>query len=271
MRQKIKKEVALVYLVAGISSRFGGKPKAFAKITENKRLIEYSLDQALKSNFSKIIFVVGEKTKKQFKKKFGSSYKGIPVFYALQKYNKKTRNKPWGTCDALCAATPFLNCPFVVCNGDDIYGEHSFKILYNHLQKSKEEATVSYRLINVLPEKGTVNRGILKSEKGYVKEIKDSKNVLKADLKATDNHPNDPCSTGIFALHPESLKFLHAELKKFKRQHRGNKDAEYGLPDQITKLIKTKKAKMKIYPAIGKWIGITNPGDEKTAREILED
>ena len=121
------REIALVYMVAGLSSRFGGKPKAFAKVGANgELLIDYSLAQALKGDFSKIIFVVSEKTRALFFAKFGNSYKGIPVYYALQEFDSVKRQKPWGTVDALCSAKEFLNCPFVVCNGDDLYGEEVF-------------------------------------------------------------------------------------------------------------------------------------------------
>ena len=265
--QKQRKELAIVYLVAGISSRFGGKIKAFAKITKNKTLIEYSLAQALKSGFSKIIFVVGNKTKKPFKEKFKNSYKGTKVFYALQSYDKKIRDKPWGTTDAICCANYLLNCPFVVCNGDDIYGENSFKVLAGHLKNSDEEATLGYKLISVIPEKGQVIRGIAKSRNGYIIKIRDVSNIMKSDLKASKTKPDDLCTMGIFALHPETLKFLKAKLKEFKKKNKGDRKAEYILPNALSELIETKKIKMKIYPAADKWLGITNPGDE---REVMK-
>jgi len=266
----MKKELALVYLVAGISSRFGGKIKSFVKITPRITLIELSLAQALKYDFSKIVFVVGNKTEKAFKEKFGSSYKSAPVFYALQKYNKKNRDRPWGTGDALCSAKPLLKKGFVICNGDDIYGSNSFKTLVEHLKKSSEEATISYKLSHVLPEKGVVNRGIIKAEKGYVKNIKEVFNIKKRDLKAAKRKPGDLCSMGIFALHSNTLKFLNQEAKKFKKKHKGDRKIEFLLPNELSKLIKKRKIKMKNYPAIDRWVGVTNPGDEKKAREFIK-
>ena len=83
-------------MVAGMSSRFGGKNKQFAVVGPNgETLIELSLNQAINAGFTKIIFIVGNKTEKEFKKKFKDFYKGIPVFYALQKYNEKTRAETW--------------------------------------------------------------------------------------------------------------------------------------------------------------------------------
>jgi len=263
--------IALVYMVAGLSSRYKYKIKAFAKIwSKNESLIEYSLNQALKSKFSKIIFVVGKKTEKSFKEKFKKSYRGIPVFYALQDYDEKTRDRPWGTTDALCSASSFLDCPFVICNGDDIYGENSFRMLFEHLEKSKEEATIGYRLKGVVPEIGEVSRGIARAEKGYVKNIKDVFHISIANLSSNNLKPEDLCTMGIFALHPETLELLEEELKKFKEDNKEDREAECILPNLLSDLIKLGKIKMKIYPAVDKWYGITNPGDEKQVNKNLK-
>jgi len=174
----MKKDIAVVYMVAGVSSRFGGKIKQFAKVGVNgETLIESSLNQAIKAGFTKIIFVVGNKTEGPFKKMFGGNYRGIPVFYASQKFDEGKRDRPWGTGDALVSAKSLVNCPFVVCNGDDLYGERTFKILANHAMDNYEEgtaATIGYRLINVLSAKGNVNRAIFKTNAGYVTDIEET-------------------------------------------------------------------------------------------------
>ena len=126
----------VVYMVAGLSARFGGKIKQFAKIGPNdETLIEISVNQALKAGFDKIIFIVGEKTEAPFKEKFGEEHKGISVKYALQTYDPKFRDRPWGAADALCVAKNLIDDSFVVCNGDDLYGEETFRILLNHLKE----------------------------------------------------------------------------------------------------------------------------------------
>ncbi|MEK6859875.1 MAG: sugar phosphate nucleotidyltransferase, partial [Nanoarchaeota archaeon] len=204
----MENQIALVFMVAGISSRFGGKIKQFAKVTDTETLIEYSLNQALKSGFSKIIFIVGNKTQFPFKEKFGNEYKGIPVEYALQTYDETKRDKPWGTTDALCSIRDIINCPFIVCNGDDIYGKNTFRILFNHLKNNKnnDDATAGYKLIEVLPEKGGVNRGIFNIENNYVKDMNETFNIEKSNLSATNTNSDDLCSMNIFALHPRTLK-----------------------------------------------------------------
>ncbi len=268
----MKENIALVYMVAGISSRFKGKIKQFAKVTNSETLIEYSMNQAIKSGFTKIIFIVSNKTEQPFKEKFGNSFKGIPIYYASQEYDESIRDRPWGTTDALCSAEKIIKEPFVVCNGDDIYGEKAFKILFNHLKDSKEEATLGYKLINVIPNIGKTHRGIFQiNENNYVKSLTETFNIEKSNLKATNTKPDDLCSMNIFALHPETLKMLDEKLKIFKEKNKGDRKIEFLLPNEISNLIKENKIKMKIYPCNEKWFGITNPGDEDIVKQQLKE
>jgi dTDP-glucose pyrophosphorylase len=176
-------------MVAGLSSRFNGKIKSFAKIgPKNETLIEYSLNQAIKAGFNEIIFIVGKHTEKQFKEKFKEKYKGISVKYTFQKYNKEKRDKPWGTCDAVCSTIHLIKNPFIVCTGDDIYGEKTFKILSNHLTISKNDATVAKNLSEMLPNKGSVNRGIFKIDKdNYIINGTEELSINKKNLKEKKN------------------------------------------------------------------------------------
>jgi len=130
----------IVYMVAGLSSRFGGKPKAFAKIgPNNETLIEISINRSIKAGFNKIIFIVGKETESIFKNFFKDNYKGIPIEYALQSYNPETRDKPWGTADALVTVLPFIDNTIILCNGDDIYDETAFELLTNNLTHTNED------------------------------------------------------------------------------------------------------------------------------------
>jgi NDP-sugar pyrophosphorylase family protein len=267
----MEKDIAIVYMVAGISSRFGGRIKQFANIgPNNETLIEYSINQAIKAGFTKIIFIVGNLTEKPFKEKFKNKFKNIPIEYALQSYDLKERDRPWGTADAISTIKSIINCPFVICNGDDIYGENTFKILASHLKNSKDEATIGYTLSDVIPEKGSTNRGIFQIKEGYVENLKEVIGIEKCNLKATNNCETDYCSMNIFALHKETVDLLDIFLKDFKKEHIGDRRIEALLPEFLSRLINQGKIKMKIYPTKDKWLGITNPEDEPIVREILK-
>ena len=271
----MKKDIAIVYMAAGLSSRFGGKIKQFAKVgINNETLIEYSLNQAIKSGITKIIFIVGEKTEQPFRELFKENYQGIPVYYALQIYDKKERDKPWGTTDALCSAKNLIDCPFIVCNGDDIYGENTFKILVNHFKKNKEEngASVGFKLINVIPEKGKVNRGIFKTNQNQeVRELKEVFNIEKNNFEATNTKPDNLTSMNIYALYPKTVEHLCNILEKFKKDNKENRTSECLLPNNISELIQKNLLRLKLYQTPDKWIGITNPEDEEIVRKILRN
>jgi len=268
----MKKDLAIVYIVAGISSRFGGKIKQLAKVgPNNETLIEYSLKQALKAGFNKIIFVVGNKTEKPFKEKFKDNYNNILIQYALQIYNENNRDKPWGTVDALCAIKDIINCPFVVCNGDDIYGENTFKILYNHLQKYNHSATIGYKLSESLPEQGAAHRGIFKTKDNIITEINETFNIEKSKLNKQNLTPDTLCSMNIFALFPETVHKLKEILQKFKENNKESRTIECLLPNEISNLIKTQNLKLQLYSTTDKWLGITNPEDEEIIRKKLNN
>jgi NDP-sugar pyrophosphorylase family protein len=264
-------KISLVYMLGGLSNRFGGKPKALSKIgPENETLLEYSLNQALKNNFNKIIFIVSQKTKKQFKDFFGDFYKKIPIVYTLQKFDEKTREKPWGTNDAICSARKVIDGPFVLCNGDDIYGEKVFSILFDNLKKEKTNATIGYELGNVLPEKGNANRGIFEEENHFVKSIREVLGINKNNLKEKGLNEKNLCSLNIFGLRKEVLELLYENLLKFKKENKGNSKIKCYLPTELNTLISEGKIKMKIYPTKESYLGVTFPEDEKIVKEKLK-
>ena len=264
--------ITLVYMVAGISSRFKGKIKQFAKIgPQGETLIEYSLKQALSAGFNKIIFVVGNLTEEPFKKMFGNQYKGIPIEYALQKYDPTERNRPWGTLDAICQIKDIVKSPFVVCNGDDLYGEQSFKILVNHLKEKRTNATLGYNILKVLPEKGDVNRGVLELKENKVISIKEILNINRENLSSKGLNENTTISMNIFAFQPKILDSFNKILIKFKEQNKEDKEKECFLPTELNNLIKEEGLIIEAYPTPDKWIGVTNPEDELKVREILQN
>ena len=266
------KELAVVFMVAGISSRFGGRIKQFAKISpKEETLIEYSLNQALSAGFNQIIFIVGNKTEEPFKKIFSDNYKGIPIKYVLQKYNPELRDKPWGTTDAVVSATGIINCPFVVCNGDDIYGEEPFKILVNHLKTKETCATIGFRLGECLSENGSVNRGIFElNPDNTVESITETLDITPENLNSKNLSEENLCSQNIFALQPEVLKMLQEILTEFKKEKKGGRNSEALLPKDLSRLISEGKVRMRIYQTPEKWTGVTNPGDEVEVRKNLK-
>jgi len=264
---------SVVYMVAGMSSRFGGRVKQFAQVGINgETLIEVSMKQAIKTGFDKIIFIVGEKTETLFKEKFGNKYCEIPIFYAKQDFDANERDKPWGTCDAVVSAKEVICENFVVCNGDDIYGENSFKILHDWLSKNNSCATLGFELGKVVPEKGSVNRAVYETDKeNNVLGLNEVIGIEKSKMGEMNLSENTLCSMNIFALTKSTLPLLEKKLQEFKSTHKGDRKSECYLPTELSNLIKQKKISLKLLPTPDSWIGITNPEDEEVVRKKLAE
>ncbi|MBR9704281.1 hypothetical protein GOV12_02630 [Candidatus Pacearchaeota archaeon] len=266
------KDLTIVYMAAGMSSRFHGDIKAFANLGPNdESLIEFSLNQAISAGFNKIIFIVGVDTIKPFQEKFNDSYKNLPIKYVMQNFDKDKRDRPWGTTDAACTIKDVIDTPFVICNSDDIYGNKNFQTLANHLKESDDDATIGYVLIDHLSNSAPGNRAIFKTKDDYVQDLTEVLGIEKNNLKKTNTFANDLCSMSIFALHPNTVKHMDDILQTFKNNNKNNRKIEALLPNTISQLIKENKIKMKIYPCKQNAIGVTVPSDVEIVKKRLKD
>ena len=264
-------EVTLACMVAGLSRRFGGRIKGFARVGPNdERLVEFILEDAMNAGISRIVFVVGEATRTPFQELFGSRYRGVPVEYAMQEFDPDFRKKPWGTVDAVCAAREFIGGPFVVCNGDDICGGQAFRLLADHLARSENAATVGFPLAKMLPDEGTVNRGVFEvNEDGTLQAATELFDLDRGNVTARGLTPDTLCNVNLFGFHPPALALLEEGLASFKAEHAGDPSAECLLPTEIDSLVSSGKLVMDVYVSEEDWIGVTNPGDEEKVRELL--
>lgn len=266
-------EISLIYMVAWMSSRFGGRIKQFAKVWPNdSTLIEYSLSQALPAWFTQIIFIVWNMTEAPFKEMFWDEYKWVPVKYAKQTFNPENRDRPRWTVDALCAAKDFIDGPFVVCNGDDIYWANSFKILVDHLKKSEDWATIGYHLWKVIPEEWSVNRWIFNvDDNDYVKTIDETLNIEKSKLNEFNLTEDSLCSMNLFWLTAKAVSLLSDVLVNFQYEHQWDRRIECYLPVELWKFIKEWLGKMKLYSTNDQRFGVTNPDDEAIVKKQIEE
>jgi NDP-sugar pyrophosphorylase family protein len=267
-------DIALVYLAAGTSSRFNFKPKMLEKVgPRGETLAEISINQALPAGFKKIIFIVGKHTKEPIREFFGDEYNRVPVKYAMQTFDNADRDRPWGTMDALCAASDLIDGPFVVCNGDDIYGSAPFQTLVDHLKsEGNESATIGYKLGNVLSENADVTRGIFYvNDGGYLQKTEETFGINRDNLESHGLSLESLCNMNLFAFRSGVLSGFNETLKEFKTENAGDRKAECLLPVEVGNYIQRGRLKMKVYLTDEKWYGITNPGDEKGVREALKN
>jgi NDP-sugar pyrophosphorylase family protein len=259
--------VAIVYMVAGMSSRFGGRPKQMAKVgPQNETLIEYSVEQALKQDFSKLIFITNPKTEHLFVSIFGKNYKGKEVIYIEQKYDKEKRSRPWGTTDAICSLIGLIHESFILLNGDDIYGESTFEKGFQLMNNKNNNIIGGLPVINTMPEEGEVNRGIIIVNGENVTGLKE---MLKISRNKNSDLMNELANVNFIGLQYEVLDMLNKILNNFKQVNNDDPKIECLLPDNLNELINENRLSMSFFTITNDIIGLTNPEDEEIVKKLL--
>ena len=264
--------VTAVYLAAGVSSRFGGRIKALVKIGKNNEsLLEISMNQAKEAGFEKFVLIVSDKTFEPIKKEFGASFNGIPINYCFQK-TPSYRIKPLGTADAVLAAKDLVEGAFIILNSDDLYGKNAIKKVAEYMKNNKDAYCIpGYLLKNVLPDAGTVNRGIIKQKKGdWLSGIKETFKISKQDIPSRFKG-NELISMNFFAMQEDFMDFNEKFVDDFIKKYPNDPDKECLLPDSISEFLKKTKKKMKVIPVEDVWLGLTNPEDEELVREKIRN
>ena len=292
----------LVVLAAGIGSRYGQGIKQLAKMDDNGyTIIDYSIYDAIKAGFNKVVFIIRKDIKKDFKEIIGSRIeKIIDVEYAYQDMelpdgfeSPKDRKKPWGTVDALLSTKNIVKEPFLIINADDYYGKGVFDSLHEFLVKSDKKidnklqvAMAGYKLKNTLSDKGTVTRGVsIGNEENKLvaiietHEIKledDGKISSKENLDENILNLESTVSMNLWASFPEFIDLSEDYFIKYLEKNKESLDScEYVLPEMIGEFIEENKADVTIIPTNDKWIGITYKEDlipaQKSFQKMFED
>ena len=293
-------KISLVIMAAGLGSRFGQGIKQLEPVGLNNEIImDYSIHDAIKAGFNKIIFIIRKDLEEEFDKVIGNRIKnicsrlGVEVCYAFQSLEdlpKKVilpegRKKPWGTGQAILACKNLINEPFAVINADDYYGKEAFKNIYSFLSncdkiKPYEFCMSGFVLKNTLSDNGGVTRGICKfNEDNYLEEIVETKNIIKKDNKAFVNDKeidyNSNVSMNMWGFTPKFIELLEEGFKKFFENIEGEGlTTEYLLPIYVGELLKEKKISVKVLETNDKWFGITYKEDKdlvvNSFKELIE-
>lgn len=275
--------MTLVILAAGLGSRFGGLKQVEGVGPNGEFIIDYSIYDAIKSGYDKVVMIIKEENYEIFKKTIGSRWdKKIKIEYAFQS-NKgleniipKNRIKPLGTLHALVCAKDYINEDFVIINADDFYGRDAFIKSSEFLKSSPTVcASFPYILKNTLSKNGTVNRGVCsKDENGFLTHIEESLKIATDGDKIFNEEKeftgNEIVSMNFFCIKKDLMPFFEQKFREFINTKDLANDECY-IPVALSEAIDEKVTKIKVIEVNAKWHGITNREDLLEIKEALNE
>tara|TARA_B100001250_G_scaffold407138_1_gene427403 strand:- start:135 stop:1016 length:882 start_codon:yes stop_codon:yes gene_type:complete len=268
--------ITLLVIAAGIGSRFGGL-KQMASVGKNgESIIDYSVYDAIKSGFNKVVFVIRREFQNEFKEHISRKYAGkIQVDFVLQELNAlpngflcpKGRKLPWGTGHAILSASNLIKEPFCVINADDFYGRESFKKIIEFFSKdSKNLSMVYFKLGRTLSPFGGVSRAICKLNNGFLMNLIEKENIQNNNGIITSNNTSKidaraPVSLNMWGFRPFIFDHLEEMFIKFFNKHGEDLNSEFLIPTVINNLIQTQREKVFALNSNSNWFGITYKED----------
>jgi len=289
------KEPILVVLAAGIGSRFGGLKQMTPFGAHGESLIDYSLFDALRAGFQRVVFIVNGKIKDDFREIVGKNVENrMEVHYALQEIDKlpqgftvpEGRSKPWGTAHAVLCAKDVIDAPFCALNGDDFYGRQALQHMYTFLSANQQSGTytmVGYSLANTLSEYGYVSRGrCLVDENNYLQDVEELTHIISTTdgpLYTKDGQtyyklPSDTTvSMNIWGFTTDFITHAEAGFADFlmQAQQTNPLKAEYYLPGVVSDILNAGKATVKVASTTDSWFGVTNQADRPRVEAALRE
>lgn len=283
----------LLILAAGMGSRYGGLKQMDPVGPNGELIIDYSIYDAIRAGFGKLVFVIRHYFEDAFKEKIGSKFDGIvDVEYAFQELDTglngfqlpPDREKPWGTGHAILVGKDVIDEPFAVINADDYYGIDSFKIMADFLSgpevSPENYAMVGFKLRNTLSEYGTVARGVCHCDENlFLQDVTERTSIEKLDQGARYNDEdgtahqltgNEIVSMNLWGFHPAFFDHLRTGFDTFLKEKGDQLKSEYFITITISSLVENKQATVKVLPTHDTWFGITYKEDKPIAQRSIK-
>lgn len=281
----MNKDITLVVMAAGMGSRFGGLKQIEPIGPKGEAILDFSVYDAVKAGFTKVVFVIKHAIEKDFKEFVGNRIeKKVKVEYVFQEIDKlpegyncpEGREKPWGTAHAILCCKDVVKEPFAVVNADDFYGRSAFVKMAEFLKSDSDDyAMVGFRLVNTLTENGYVSRGVCDIEKGELKSVTERTKIM--DCKYTEDDgatwtalPEDTVvSMNLWGFRPDVFRFIETGFKKFLDEKIDVPKSEYYLPAVVSERIENGEKSVKVLIAEDKWYGVTYKEDKQVVVDAI--
>ena len=284
--------MTLVIMAAGMGSRFGGLKQIEPIDNNGNFIIDYSIYDAIKCGFDKVVFIIKKENYDIFRKTIGSRIESqIKVEYVFQELDNLPDNytvpacrvKPWGTAHAILCCKDIVKENFVIINSDDFYGYDAFKTISTYLNNKKDNnyAMVGYLANNTLTDNGSVKRGVCQITDNYLEKIIECSVERKDDAivaSPLDGSPSftiqeeTPVSMNMFAFTPEIFSYLEKRFTKFLEDNKDNiEKCEYLIPDVVYEQIKNKMVQVEVLNTSARWYGITYKDDKESLVKAINN
>lgn len=281
----------LLILAAGMASRYGSMKQIDGFGPNNETIIDYSIYDAIKAGFGKVVFIIKEEYLEDFKAIFEPKLKGkIETGYVFQNFDIKQfgvdieieRAKPWGTAHAILSGRTAINEPFCVINADDFYGLDAFQKMVNFLTTEVSDSNYSmigYEIGKTLSDYGSVSRGVCKVDSnGLLEDINERTKVLKdgdaivyeEDDKQYPLAVDTRVSMNFWGFTPSVFKITEELFRDFAVQNKENPKSEFFIPLVAEYLVKSGKADFKVVPTDSKWFGVTYKEDKPIVQASID-
>jgi NDP-sugar pyrophosphorylase family protein len=281
---------ALIIMAAGMGSRYGGLKQMDPVGPNGECLLEYSIYDAIRAGFGKVVFVIRRDFETEFTEQIGSRFEDrIVVQYAFQALDDlpqgfsvpEGRSKPWGTGQAVLACKDLIREPFVVQNADDFYGAEAYQTIARGFAElnADESCMVGYRLRNTLSPFGSVSRGVCETENGYLEAVTERTEII-ADAAgtvqyiengvATEMTGDEIVSMNFWGFAPAFFETLEAQFIDFLTAHGNALKSEWYIPNIVTRMMDNGETKIKVLSSDSQWFGVTYPDDRPQVAAALK-
>lgn len=266
-----------------MGSRYGGLKQIDGLGPNGETIMDYSVFDALRAGFGKIVFVIRKDFEDDFRRVVLSKYADkVPCEVCFQSVDKvpagctynPERSKPWGTNHAVLMGRELIHEPFAVINADDFYGKESFQVLADYLRSIEgtegRYCMVGYRVCNTLSENGSVSRGVCSTDaEGYLTDVvertkiedKAGRIVYTENDVDTPLEPNTPVSMNMWGFTPEYFQYTEEAFRRFLAEKGQELKSEFYIPTLVNDLIVAGKATCKVLDTPSKWFGVTYSED----------
>ena len=281
------KDITLLVMAAGMGSRYGGLKQLDAVGPSGETIIDFSVYDAIRAGYNKVVFIIREDFEKQFKEKISNKYQDkIEVEIVYQDLHDlpnsfscpKDRSKPWGTGQAILAARNVISEPFAAINGDDFYGRESFKIISDHYSSVNSGfAMAAFQLDKTLSDYGSVSRGICEQNLNQLVTVVETHGIKKSSAGNIECDRdisllgNELVSMNMWGFMPSIFDHLEKMFNEFLDENISDLKSEFLIPSVVNDLIEKNIEKVQVLKTKSTWFGVTYIEDKPFVKNQIKE